>query len=167
MCHMSSKRDDGAATTGDNGLAEAIGAALAKHLAPVLSKFAPPDREAIDEARKRVIDEIRGVGRPMPEQMTVERCVSDDTGASFDLWIEGGIVKELRNYTPAPGYDKSVDEGGRVPRGMAIDPEDKWGYARWLSDEWRSDLARYVGRKPFDHMIRAARERATATTPAT
>lgn len=140
-------------------MAAAMGAAISAALAPILERFAPQERINADELQKKIMNELRGVGRPSPPAETVERCVSEDTGASFDLWIEGGLVKELRNYVPAPGYDVSVEAGGRVPKGMKVDPDDKVGYAKWLSDEWRTDIRRYVGRAPFPSMLREARER--------
>lgn len=139
----------------DQGIVAAL-TALVERLERLEAKATPEGRISADELQQRIVAEIRGKDRPLPPSEILKGCRSELTGGVFDAWIENGLVKELRNYVHAPGYDKHEAEGGRVPNGMPIDPEDKFGYAKWLSDEWRRDLAMFVGKPPMSFMKRAA-----------
>lgn len=139
----------------DLAFAQAIGEVMARTMEPIVrrlesieAKSTPAARMTADEVQRRVMAEIRGEGRPAPVVEELFALKSEDTGATFDVVIEGGKVSALPNYRYPEGIDKHIDEGGLVPQGMAIVEEGgDWGYRLWRTKEfWIKDLTRFVGK---------------------
>jgi hypothetical protein len=147
----------------DLAFAQAIGEVMARTMEPIVrrmeeleKKGAPLPRIGVDELATKVLGEIRGEGRPAPAIEELFALRSEDTGATFDVFIQGGKVSALPNYRYPEGIDKHASEGGLVPQGMSVTEEgDDWGYRLWRTKEfWIKDLTRFVG-KPLPPSMRA------------
>jgi len=119
-----------------------------------------------DEVAERALDALRGKNRPPKPSVTVERCKSDLTEATFDAYIEDGVVKDLLNYTHPENTGKHQRDGGIVPDGIKIQEYDAamldgdFSYVQWRYENyWKVDNRRFIG-KPLPKHVAAEAEAA-------
>lgn len=107
-----------------------------------------------DEVAERALDALRGKNRPPKPSVTVTGCKSDLTDATFDAYLEDGVVKDLLNYKWPEGVHKRQSEGGIVPDGIVITSEgDDFTYRQWLYENyWKIDNRRFVSKALPKHV---------------
>ena len=148
MCRMNEKDKDAAIVAALTALTEKVASLTPK----------PAERIDGDELQRRILAELRGVGRPAPKMEHLIGCKSELTGATFDVEIQGGKVTCLPNYTLPAGHDKHIADGGLVPDGIELVLKgDNYTYRVWLKDTfWIVDLKTFVGKPPLPSLLRSA-----------